>query len=383
MMSNSDASGPDPLVGQIFLERYRVVRKLEERSGAGVYYAQHMMADRPVAVEGSAPGRAPLGRRPVSEESAGGSSTRTSSVFNGGRRLSVFAMEHRGHRPGQTMQRTGHVGPRADRAADRAAWAPSPARVVHGDLAQNVLLVPAATRDFVSCSTSASSRPREGPAITADVMRSAADLPARDGRAAQPSRVRRDSAAQRLRPQGTLPADVDSVVCAPRKERPLARRGLRRGRLAAASRAGRACVEALATRALGPLTPEVDLAAGLRGLAQRRGGCRARHRASTSWRRPGASGRRPPTRPSSTASPSRPARPSSSTPRPTHVLVVSPASSRPSTVDVTRAPSTSRRPRRRRPPRPTAAALPPRRPSGAPAAPAPPPVIRPIRCSSA
>src|SRR4051812_28255939 len=62
MMSNSDAQSPtgaDPLVGQVFLERYRVVRKLEDRRGAGVYLADHLMADRPVAVEvlGSAQAR--------------------------------------------------------------------------------------------------------------------------------------------------------------------------------------------------------------------------------------------------------------------------------------------------------------------------------------
>jgi serine/threonine protein kinase len=54
MMSSSDVlSGkPDPLLGQVFLDRYRVVRKLEERSGGGMYYAQHLLAaDRPVAVE--------------------------------------------------------------------------------------------------------------------------------------------------------------------------------------------------------------------------------------------------------------------------------------------------------------------------------------------
>jgi serine/threonine protein kinase len=55
MMSSSDAhigKPGDPLLGQVFLDRYRVVRKLEERSGGGMYFAQHLLAaDRQVAVE--------------------------------------------------------------------------------------------------------------------------------------------------------------------------------------------------------------------------------------------------------------------------------------------------------------------------------------------
>jgi serine/threonine protein kinase len=55
MMSSSDAQTGkpgDPLLGQVLLDRYRVVRKLEERSGGGLYFAQHLLsADRKVAVE--------------------------------------------------------------------------------------------------------------------------------------------------------------------------------------------------------------------------------------------------------------------------------------------------------------------------------------------
>jgi protein kinase-like protein/PEGA domain-containing protein len=59
MMSNVDArsskSGdphsPDPFLGRVFLDRYRIVRKLEDREGGGLYFAQHLLADRPVAVE--------------------------------------------------------------------------------------------------------------------------------------------------------------------------------------------------------------------------------------------------------------------------------------------------------------------------------------------
>jgi hypothetical protein len=58
MMSSSDGqtpqtskTGSDPLVGQVFFDRYRVVRKLEERNGGGLYFAQHLQADRAVAIE--------------------------------------------------------------------------------------------------------------------------------------------------------------------------------------------------------------------------------------------------------------------------------------------------------------------------------------------
>jgi hypothetical protein len=60
MMSNVDAqvgaSGDpqrpiDPVLGQVFVDRYRVVRKLEDRAGGALYLAQHLMADRAVAIE--------------------------------------------------------------------------------------------------------------------------------------------------------------------------------------------------------------------------------------------------------------------------------------------------------------------------------------------
>jgi hypothetical protein len=41
----------DPVLGRVFLDRYRVVRKLEDRAGGGLYLAQHVLVDRPVAVE--------------------------------------------------------------------------------------------------------------------------------------------------------------------------------------------------------------------------------------------------------------------------------------------------------------------------------------------
>jgi hypothetical protein len=56
-MVTSDARGADggdprdPLLGQVFLDRYRVVRKLDARRGGGVYFAEHLLEQRPVAVE--------------------------------------------------------------------------------------------------------------------------------------------------------------------------------------------------------------------------------------------------------------------------------------------------------------------------------------------
>jgi Protein kinase domain/PEGA domain len=42
---------PDPLMGQVFLDRYRVVRRLGKQDAGGVYVAQHLMADRVVRIE--------------------------------------------------------------------------------------------------------------------------------------------------------------------------------------------------------------------------------------------------------------------------------------------------------------------------------------------
>jgi hypothetical protein len=49
----------DPLLGEVFLDRYRVERKLESRRGAGVYLARALNADRSVAVEVVEAGQAP------------------------------------------------------------------------------------------------------------------------------------------------------------------------------------------------------------------------------------------------------------------------------------------------------------------------------------
>jgi serine/threonine protein kinase len=60
MMSNVDAqvgasgdppSAIDPVLGQVFVDRYRVVRRREDRAGRALYVAQHLMADRAVTIE--------------------------------------------------------------------------------------------------------------------------------------------------------------------------------------------------------------------------------------------------------------------------------------------------------------------------------------------
>jgi hypothetical protein len=60
MMSNVDAqvgasgdprSSIDPVLGQVFVDRYRVVGKLGDRAGRALYRAQHLMADRAVTIE--------------------------------------------------------------------------------------------------------------------------------------------------------------------------------------------------------------------------------------------------------------------------------------------------------------------------------------------
>jgi hypothetical protein len=60
MMSNVDAqvgasgapqSAIDPVLGQVFVDRYRVVRKREDRAGRALYVAQHLMAERAVTIE--------------------------------------------------------------------------------------------------------------------------------------------------------------------------------------------------------------------------------------------------------------------------------------------------------------------------------------------
>jgi serine/threonine-protein kinase len=46
----SGAASEDPLIGRVLADRYRLVRRMSPRGGAGLYRAQHLFADRPVAV---------------------------------------------------------------------------------------------------------------------------------------------------------------------------------------------------------------------------------------------------------------------------------------------------------------------------------------------
>ena len=48
---SDSADRTDPMLGHVFLDRYRVVRKLEARRGGGLYLAQHLLAERAVTVE--------------------------------------------------------------------------------------------------------------------------------------------------------------------------------------------------------------------------------------------------------------------------------------------------------------------------------------------
>jgi hypothetical protein len=166
-MSNSDAQNPtgaDPLVGQVFLERYRVVRKLEDRRGAGVYYAQHLMADdRPVTVEilGTAQARPAAVDRFLEEARtvARIGHENVVEILNGGRSpqgAAFLALEYlEGQDLGQTMRKDGPMlWDRAQGILLQLAAALGAAHrhgIVHGDVRpENVLLVPrAGRRDFV------------------------------------------------------------------------------------------------------------------------------------------------------------------------------------------------------------------------------------------
>jgi serine/threonine protein kinase len=166
MMSNSDAQGPtgaDPLIGQVLLDRYRVVRKVEDRRGAGVYLADHLMADRPVAVEvlgtASAPPAAVDQFLEEARTVARIGHENVVEIINGGRSpqgaafLALEVLE--GQELGLTMRKDGPM--LWDRAQGillqltAALGAVHRHGILHGDLRpENVLLVPrAGRRDFV------------------------------------------------------------------------------------------------------------------------------------------------------------------------------------------------------------------------------------------
>jgi hypothetical protein len=242
MMSSPDGNrgGADPLIGQVLADRYRVVRKLEARGGAGLYAAQHLLADRPLSVElvddaRARPGAvdrfledsrmvARVGHENLAEIISGGRAPQ------GGVFLAMEALEG-----GSLAQLLGRDGPLLwDRAQgivlQIAAGLGAVHRwgVVHGDLApENVLLVArAGRRDFVKLldfgvARVAGASPSEYAAPEGDGDRRAdvyglgclafqmvtgrAPFPVRDGESAPP-------APSALRPAGTLPADLDGVI---------------------------------------------------------------------------------------------------------------------------------------------------------------------------
>jgi serine/threonine-protein kinase len=225
------AGSGDPLVGQVLFDRYRVVRKLETRSGAALYAAQHVLANRSLAVEVLAGG-------PVGDVDRFLEESRTIArvghenvveIFNGGRAPSgaVFlAMEAlEGTSLAALVARDGPIlWDRAQGIVQQIAAALSAVHrhgVVHGDInAENVVVVPrTGRRDFVKLLdfgvARAGTRPGPG-ALPAtpdprDDVRGLGRLtyllvtgtPPADEAPAAPST---------LRPQGSLPADLDGVL---------------------------------------------------------------------------------------------------------------------------------------------------------------------------
>jgi serine/threonine-protein kinase len=219
----------DPLIGRTFLDRYRVVRKLEARAGAALYLAQHLLEERALAVEVfDAPPAQPDAVDRFLEEArtlARVGHENVVEIFNGGRSPegAVFlAQEHlEGTDLGRLLAAEGPLlWDRAQSIAQQLAAALGAAHrhgVVHGELRpENVLVVPrAGRRDFVKLLDFGLLRLRTagGPGdARADVRGLGALIyvMVTGEEPAQTSGPPRPPSA--LRPAGTLPADLDAVV---------------------------------------------------------------------------------------------------------------------------------------------------------------------------
>jgi serine/threonine protein kinase len=245
--------GPDPLLGQVLLDRYRVLRKLEARGGAGLYAAQHVLFDRSLTVEVLDEAR-PEALDQFLEASrtvARVGHENVIEIFNGGRSpagavfLALEALE--GESLSALVAREGPLlWDRAQGIVLQIAAALAAVHrhgVVHGDLQPgNVVLVPSAgRRDFVKLLDFGVARARGAPAAPAyaapetragapdaradvyalgclayhlvtgrppfvsEAADVAADLARRHASEAP-------AAPSALRPAGTLPADLDGVI---------------------------------------------------------------------------------------------------------------------------------------------------------------------------
>jgi len=219
------ADAADPLLGQVLQERYRLVRRVEERAGARVYAAEHLLADRAVAIEivDAAPASidrfledartiARVGHENVVEIYNGGRSPAgapflATEVVEGTDLVSLLAKE----------------GPLLwDRARDvalqiaAALGALHRHGVTHGGLAaENVVLAPrGARRDFVKLVDLGVARARGAAAGRTDA--NVDDLLALGRLTYQmvtgQAPTEPPAAPSALRPAGTLPADLDGVL---------------------------------------------------------------------------------------------------------------------------------------------------------------------------